>query len=232
MGTHTQPVIPAKAGIQGAGMRAPALDPRFRGGNDKWLVVPDHFRSGTQSVSAPRASGTDAKPRTCAGIGVTPTWLGTPVYRPQILSPAGVKKSSPCGQIRELAACPNVHVKLGGLGMRMFGFTHHLGELPPSSQELAAAWRPYIETCIAAFGPERAMFESNFPSARAAAAIACYGTPSSASPLAAPPPRKRRCSRAPRRILPAGIENPLSVLYRPWAQLLRGAERGPEDEGL
>jgi predicted TIM-barrel fold metal-dependent hydrolase len=67
------------------------------------------------------------------------------------------------GKIRELAACPNVHIKLGGLGMRMFGFTHHMGELPPSSEELAAAWRPYIETCIAAFGPERAMFESNFP---------------------------------------------------------------------
>ena len=66
-------------------------------------------------------------------------------------------------QLHELATCPNVHIKLGGLGMRMFGFTHHLGELPPSSEELAAAWRPYIETCIAAFGPERAMFESNFP---------------------------------------------------------------------
>src|SRR5215472_4761359 len=67
------------------------------------------------------------------------------------------------GMIRELAACPNVLIKLGGLGMRMFGFSHHLGELPPSSEELAAAWRPYIETCIAAFGAQRAMFESNFP---------------------------------------------------------------------
>ena len=66
-------------------------------------------------------------------------------------------------RIRELAACPNVHVKLGGLGMRMFGFDLHTRELPPSSEELAAAWRPYIETCIAAFGPARAMFESNFP---------------------------------------------------------------------
>jgi predicted TIM-barrel fold metal-dependent hydrolase len=66
-------------------------------------------------------------------------------------------------RIRELAGCPNVHVKLGGLGMRMFGFNLHAGELPPSSEELAAAWRPYIETCITAFGPERAMFESNFP---------------------------------------------------------------------
>ena len=66
-------------------------------------------------------------------------------------------------RIRDLATCPNVHIKLGGLGMRMFGFDLHTRELPPSSEELAGAWRPYIETCIAAFGPERAMFESNFP---------------------------------------------------------------------
>ena len=66
-------------------------------------------------------------------------------------------------RIRELAQYPNVHVKLGGLGMRMFGFTVHAQELPPSSEELAALWRPYIEACIAAFGPQRAMFESNFP---------------------------------------------------------------------
>jgi L-fuconolactonase len=66
-------------------------------------------------------------------------------------------------RIRELAACPNVHVKLGGLGMKMFGFDFHEGERPPSSEQLAAAWRPYVETCISAFGPRRAMFESNFP---------------------------------------------------------------------
>jgi predicted TIM-barrel fold metal-dependent hydrolase len=66
-------------------------------------------------------------------------------------------------RIAELGACPNVHIKLGGLGMRLFGFDVHLGERPPSSVQLAAAWRPYVETCIAAFGAERAMFESNFP---------------------------------------------------------------------
>jgi L-fuconolactonase len=65
--------------------------------------------------------------------------------------------------IEELARCPNVHVKLGGLGMRLFGFDVHAGELPPSSERLADLWRPYIEACIEAFGPERAMFESNFP---------------------------------------------------------------------
>ncbi|MDR2983389.1 MAG: amidohydrolase family protein [Nocardiopsaceae bacterium] len=65
--------------------------------------------------------------------------------------------------IRELAACPNVFIKLGGLGMRMFGFNVHEQAEPPSSETLAGLWRPYIETCIAAFGVKRAMFESNFP---------------------------------------------------------------------
>jgi predicted TIM-barrel fold metal-dependent hydrolase len=47
--------------------------------------------------------------------------------------------------------------------MRLLGFDVHEGELPPSSEQLAAAWRPYIETCITAFGADRSMFESNFP---------------------------------------------------------------------
>ena len=67
------------------------------------------------------------------------------------------------GRIKELAGCPNVHVKLGGLGMRVFGFDVHEQPEPPSSEALAGLWRPYIETCIAAFGAERSMFESNFP---------------------------------------------------------------------
>lgn len=66
-------------------------------------------------------------------------------------------------QIRALAERPNVCVKLGGLGMRLFGFAFHEAAMPPSSQELAQAWKPYIEACITAFGPSRCMFESNFP---------------------------------------------------------------------
>lgn len=65
--------------------------------------------------------------------------------------------------IRRLARHANLVVKLGGLGMRLFGARFHEGERPPSSEQLAEAWRPYVETCIAAFGPERCMFESNFP---------------------------------------------------------------------
>ncbi len=65
--------------------------------------------------------------------------------------------------IKALAACPNVVVKLGGMAMRINGWDFHTKADPPSSQELAAAWKPYVETCIAAFGPSRCMFESNFP---------------------------------------------------------------------
>ncbi len=65
--------------------------------------------------------------------------------------------------IRALAACPNVHVKLGGLGMRINGFDFHEKDEPPSSETLAATWKPYVETCIEAFGAKRCMFESNFP---------------------------------------------------------------------
>ena len=65
--------------------------------------------------------------------------------------------------IQEIAKCENVVVKLGGLAMCLLGYDFHLRERPPSSEELAAAWRPYVETCIEAFGPKRAMFESNFP---------------------------------------------------------------------
>lgn len=65
--------------------------------------------------------------------------------------------------IGALAQCPNVSMKLGGLGMPFFGFEGMGPDIRPSSEQLAEKWRPYIETCINAFGADRCMFESNFP---------------------------------------------------------------------
>ncbi|WP_416401339.1 amidohydrolase family protein [Alicycliphilus denitrificans] len=65
--------------------------------------------------------------------------------------------------LQKIAALPNVCIKLGGLGMSVFGFGFHLADRPPASAELARAWGPYILTCIEIFGPSRCMFESNFP---------------------------------------------------------------------
>ncbi len=63
----------------------------------------------------------------------------------------------------ELAKRPNVIVKLGGLAMEYCGFGWHEQSKPPSSAELHAATRRYFETAIEQFGPDRCMFESNFP---------------------------------------------------------------------
>jgi L-fuconolactonase len=67
--------------------------------------------------------------------------------------------------LKALAERPNVNVKLGGLAMHLFGFNLDVAHrrAPASSEELAALWRPYIETCIGLFGVGRCMFESNFP---------------------------------------------------------------------
>ena len=79
---------------------------------------------------------------------------------------SGWKKS-----IQDIAACPNVSVKLGGLAMCLLGYDFHQRPMPPSSEQLAAVWRPYIETCIEAFGPERACSKAIFRPTRASAAI-------------------------------------------------------------
>src|SRR5436309_4183644 len=65
--------------------------------------------------------------------------------------------------ITELAKCRNVIMKLGGMMMRLAAYDYRTQPKPPTSMELAALWRPYIEPCIELFGADRCMFESNFP---------------------------------------------------------------------
>ena len=65
--------------------------------------------------------------------------------------------------IAELATCPNVVAKLGGINMEMNGFGWHERSRPPGSQELMEATRRYYEHTIERFGADRCMFESNFP---------------------------------------------------------------------
>ena len=63
----------------------------------------------------------------------------------------------------ELCRHANVTVKVGGLGMPMGWFDFYDRPAPPTSQMLADAFKPWVETCIELFGAERCMFESNFP---------------------------------------------------------------------
>ena len=96
----------------------------------------------------------------------------TPVILDQVGTPLGLasyqgkrEERFPIwrANIKKLAALPNVSVKLGGLAMSFCNFPSFLQKPAASSKQLAAEWRPYIETCIEAFGVNRCMFESNFP---------------------------------------------------------------------
>lgn len=66
-------------------------------------------------------------------------------------------------EISELAKCENVVAKLGGLAMPDNGYDWHLAAQPPTSDELVEAQQRYYLHTIECFGPERCMFESNFP---------------------------------------------------------------------
>jgi predicted TIM-barrel fold metal-dependent hydrolase len=65
--------------------------------------------------------------------------------------------------IAKVAACPNINVKLGGMGMPRLGFGWHTRTIPIGSEELAESMAPFMAYCIDQFGPSRCMFESNFP---------------------------------------------------------------------
>jgi predicted TIM-barrel fold metal-dependent hydrolase len=87
------------------------------------------------------------------------TPLGLGVYKGRQSEGFGAWKAA----IAELAACPNVVVKLGGLAMPFCALGDLGLDMRPDAETLAALFRPYLEACIEAFGAHRAMFESNFP---------------------------------------------------------------------
>jgi L-fuconolactonase len=89
--------------------------------------------------------------------------IGAPALRP-----GGPSREEVTAQwregIRALVPCPNVVIKLGGIGMeRVFGMEWSKQQHPPSSDTVAERWRDEVRFCIDTLGPTRCMFESNFP---------------------------------------------------------------------
>ncbi|MEZ5650376.1 MAG: amidohydrolase family protein [Burkholderiaceae bacterium] len=69
--------------------------------------------------------------------------------------------------LQELAGLPNVVAKLGGMAMVRSGYGWHKCETPLTSEAFVAAYGDWYRFAIDVFGPERCMFESNFPVDRA-----------------------------------------------------------------
>jgi len=89
--------------------------------------------------------------------------IGTPLGTGRYVSQRQEVLKAWRSNIAAVADCPNVALKLGGLGMTRCGFDWHEKASPPGSVELAGTMTPYFLYCIEKFGTDRCMFESNFP---------------------------------------------------------------------
>lgn len=183
LGEGVEEVLDAHHGIAGdlfKGIRhsgAHARDPsalRIAGRAPDGLYAQDDFRRGLRRLgelgysydtwhyhyqNADYAALARSAPGTAMVLDHFGTPLGVGIYadqREQIFEQW--KKD-----ITEIAACPNVVAKLGGLAMPDNGFGWDTAALPPTSEEFAELQRRYYLHTIESFGPERCMFESNFP---------------------------------------------------------------------
>ncbi len=148
------------------------LGPLARGEGGRYALA--NFREGFAELGK-RGLSFDAwllEPQLPELIDLARAFPGTQIITDHVATPLGI--GAYAGKlterfdvwrenIRALAACKNVAMKLGGLAMPFAGFPSFMSLPPASSEQLATEWKPYIETCIEAFGPERCMFESNFP---------------------------------------------------------------------
>jgi len=144
------------------------------GRNPSGLYRDAKFREGFKHL-APLGLSFDAwllEPQLPDLIDLARAFPGTTIVLDHVGTPLGIGRykgkreerfSTWARNIKSLAECPNVNVKLGGLPMPFTGWRARMKGPDETSETLATQWKPYIETCIDAFGPARAMFESNFP---------------------------------------------------------------------
>jgi predicted TIM-barrel fold metal-dependent hydrolase len=142
--------------------------------------IPDHllgdpkFRSGIQSLGRcglnfeawlyhPQIPELTQLARAIPEVSIVLDHLGGPLgvgpYRKNQADVHAAWRAS----LTDLATCPNVTIKLGGIGMPLFGMDWHEHPDNTTSSAIAARWGADVRWCIDTFGVDRAMFESNFP---------------------------------------------------------------------
>ena len=152
-------------GLVGSFIKAPPraglmLDPQFRSGFaklkdyglsfDVWI----YHHQLAQLISL-----VDASPETTFILNHLGGLIGVGAYGEDRHNTYAAWKAN----LQKLSERSNVYVKVGGMGMPVFGFNFEHQRRPASSEEMATAWRPLIDICLSTFGPTRCMFESNYP---------------------------------------------------------------------
>ena len=99
----------------------------------------------------------------CPGLTIVLNHCGHPLAYGPYADNRSEHRAAWLAGIRQLAQRPNIVCKLGGLTTRNDAFDFVHAPMAPTSEQLASAWAPWVEPCVEAFGPGRAMFESNFP---------------------------------------------------------------------
>ncbi len=151
---------PIVAGPVRSGKRGLFLEPEFRRGLDRLTSMGLAFEASIFHPQLPEViSLAQAHPDANIVVIHTASPLGFGSYAGK---EAQVHSQWLAG-MRELARCPNVSIKLGGLLMCLGNFNFSKAPAPPTSEHLAQLWRPYIESCIEVFGADRCMASSNFP---------------------------------------------------------------------
>lgn len=183
LGAAVEEVIDAHKTAAGGRLRGIRFQTAWDGGSvgktltwmpDRHVMQEDSFRRGVSCVQAAGLSLdtwvyhhqlrdllnlVDAFPDLCVVINHLGGLMGVEEHRPQHTR-AFINWVQ---DLQTLAERPNVRMKVGGLGMPLFGFGFEHGSRPATSIELAMAWQPYVDACIETFSPRRLQFETNFP---------------------------------------------------------------------
>jgi len=135
-------------------------DPAFREGfavlDDMGLCF-DAYQYHTQTKSL------TALAREFPNVNIVNDHLGTPLGTGPYAGQSEAVFDEWARDLTDQASCPNMYMKLGGLAMPWNGFGFEDQPQPPSSDDVVAAQSRYYHKAIELFGPERCMFESNFP---------------------------------------------------------------------
>jgi L-fuconolactonase len=147
--THTEPA------------ESQLADPVFRAGLAK-LAERGHTYDAW--LYHPQLAELAAAARACPELTIVVNHLGAPLGIGPYAGRRDEVRAAWRSGLTELASCPNVVMKLGGVGLdTYYGMGWTEWDVPPSSDEIADYWRTDVQWCIETFGPDRCLFESNFP---------------------------------------------------------------------
>lgn len=161
---------PAVAGAMGVAGPGLYLEPAFGKGLDRVTKMGLAFEA---SIFHPQIPDVTSLAHAHPDASIVVIHTGSPVGHSSYAGKEAETHATWLAGMRELAKCPNVTVKMGGLLMCLGNFDFTTAKAPPTSEQLAGLWRPYIEPCLELFGAERCMVSSNFPVERAGMT---YGT--------------------------------------------------------